>query len=183
MQNRCFRHQDWVSHWGSMSCLEFRNPRMLLLKLTQETMAYPQSQLLRFLFQSFLLASVCYFQMQQTWKSSLLTHRASWLLHLAAQPGMEPRSPDFLSLFCPWQLPPSLVTRTLHHRVQTGLCHAYSFVFINSISLILLIFWRVGRKGSIILIVYLSEYAQRCRVFSPSKRRIVPRVLTLWVSI
>lgn len=168
MQKRCFRHQEWVSHWGSMSCLEFHNPRMLLLKLTQETMAYPQSQLLRFLVQSFLLASVCYFQMKQTWKSSFLTHRASWLLHLVPQPGMEPRSPDFLSLLCSWQLLPSLVTRTLHHRVQAGICHIYSFVFINSVSLILLIFWSVGRKDNIIPIVYLSEWAQRCWVFFPS---------------
>ena len=82
------------------SCLEFHNPRMLLLKLTQETVAYPQSQLLRFLVQSFLLASICYFQVKQTWKSSFLTHRTSWLLPLLAQPGMEPRSPDFLSLLC-----------------------------------------------------------------------------------
>lgn len=37
---------------------EFHNPRMLLLKLTQETMAYPQSQLLRFLC-SELSASKC----------------------------------------------------------------------------------------------------------------------------
>lgn len=79
--------------------------------------------LLGFLVQSFLLASVCYFQMKQTWKSSFLTLRASWLLHLVPQPGMEPRSPDFLSLLCSWQLLPSLVTRTLHHRVQAGICH------------------------------------------------------------
>lgn len=164
MQKRCFSHQDWVSPWGSMLCLESHNPRMLLLKLTQETVAYLHtSRHLKFLLQSVLLVSICYFQMKQTWKSVFLTHRTVSPEPLGCYDmkrfGSSTRSGPQVSWPFPSALSMAAATSSSDNDcspygniVQAGICGIYGFS-INRLSLILLISWRVGRKGSIIPIV------------------------------
>lgn len=143
MQKRGFRHQDWVSHWWSIVCLVSQNPRMLQLKLTRETVAYPHtSQLLKLLLWSILLVTMCYFPMKQTWKSVFLTHRigesrASWLLQHEGIWQLSRGGPQvswfFSQCFVHGSMPPPLMTMTLHLMVYKQGFVVYSFS-INRIS-------------------------------------------------
>lgn len=104
------------------------------------------------------------FAVKQTWKCIFLTYRV-WVQSilavttwrdLAAQPGVDTRSPDFFFFcpaLCPWQHATSSNDNCSSvYGIRAGICGLFSFS-INRISLSLNL-WRAGGKGAIIPIVY-----------------------------